>query len=145
MIKEFRDFAIKGNVVDLAVGIIIGLAFGAIVSSLVSDIIMPPIGALLGNVDFSGLMIVLKDGTPAGPYATMQAAKDAGANAIFYGSFINTIINFLIVALAMFFVVKGINRLKREAPAAPPPPAVDPNQKLIDALDRLNGTLERKA
>lgn len=146
MLKEFREFAIKGNVVDLAVGIIIGAAFGAIVTSLVGDIIMPPVGALLGGVDFSGLMVILEQGTPAGPYATAAAAQEAGAVAIYVGSFINTIINFLIVALAMFFVVKAINRLKREEPAAPPAPAApDPQQKLIETLERLTSVLDKQA
>lgn len=112
MIKEFKEFAMRGNVVDMAVGIIIGGAFGKIVSSLVQDIIMPPIGLLLGGVDFSDLMITLK-----------QAAADAPAVVLKYGVFINTVIDFIIIAFAIFMVIKGMNRLKRKeepAPAAAP-------------------------
>jgi large conductance mechanosensitive channel len=117
MIKEFREFAVKGNVVDMAVGIIIGAAFGTIVQSLVNDVIMPPIGLLLGNVDFSSLFIVLREGTAAGPYATPAIAKAAGAVTLNYGLFINTVISFLIVAFAVFIMIRAINRLKREQPA----------------------------
>jgi large conductance mechanosensitive channel len=120
MLKEFKDFAVKGNVVDMAVGIIIGAAFGTIVRSLVSDIIMPPIGLLLGNVDFSELFAVIKQGVPGGPYPTIADAQAAGAVTVNYGVFINTIISFIIVALAVFMVIKQMNRLKREAPPAPP-------------------------
>jgi large conductance mechanosensitive channel len=120
MLKEFREFAMRGNVVDMAVGIIIGAAFGTIVNSLVSDIIMPPIGLLLGNVDFSNLFIVLKGGSIAGPYAALADAKAAGAVTINYGAFINTVITFLIVAFAVFLLVKGVNRLKRQEEAPPP-------------------------
>ncbi len=120
MFKEFREFAMRGNVIDMAVGIIIGAAFGTIVASLVNDVIMPPIGILLGNVDFSDLFVVLKEGATGGPYATVAAAKEAGAVTLNYGTFINTIINFLIVAFAVFIVIRNINRLKRPAPAAAP-------------------------
>lgn len=123
MLKEFKDFAMRGNVVDMAVGIIIGAAFGTIVKSLVDDVIMPPIGMLLGNVDFSNLFIVLKEGATAGPYAALDAAKEAGAVTINYGQFINTIISFVIVAFAVFLVIRNINKLKKEeeqAPAEPP-------------------------
>jgi len=123
MMKEFREFAVKGNVVDMAVGIIIGAAFGTIVKSLVADVIMPPIGLLLGNVDFANLFIVLKQGAMAGPYATLADAQAAGAVTLNYGMFLNTIISFLIVAFAIFILVKNINRLKREKEAAPPPPS----------------------
>ncbi len=122
MLKEFREFAVKGNVVDMAVGIIIGAAFGSIVKSLVSDVIMPPIGLLLGNVDFSNLFAVLKGGSPAGPYPALADAQAAGAVTINYGLFINTVISFLIVAFAVFLLVKSINKLKRQEetpPAAP--------------------------
>jgi large conductance mechanosensitive channel len=122
MMKEFREFAVKGNVVDMAVGIIVGTAFGTIVKSLVDDIIMPPIGLLLGNVDFSDLFIVLKQGVTAGPFATMADAKAAGAVTLNYGSFINTVVSFLIVAFAVFMLVKNINRLKREKEAVPAVP-----------------------
>ncbi|HKK21273.1 MAG TPA: large conductance mechanosensitive channel protein MscL [candidate division Zixibacteria bacterium] len=123
MMKEFKEFAAKGNVVDMAVGIIIGAAFGTIVKSLVSDVIMPPIGLLLGNVDFSNLFVVLKQGTTAGPYLTLADANTAGAVTLNYGMFINTVISFLIVAFAIFILVKNINRLKaKEAAPAPAPP-----------------------
>jgi large conductance mechanosensitive channel len=122
MLKEFKEFAVKGNVVDMAVGIIIGAAFGSIVKSLVSDVIMPPIGLLLGNVDFANLFAVLKGGTPAGPYSALTDAQAAGAVTINYGLFINTIISFLIVGFAVFLLVKSINRLKRQEEAAPVEP-----------------------
>lgn len=122
MLKEFKEFALRGSVVDMAVGIIIGAAFGAIVNSLVNDVIMPPIGLLLGKVDFSNLFIVLKEGTQSGPYFSLAAAKAAGAVTLNIGLFINTIISFLIIALAVFLVIRQINKLKRKAeqPAAAP-------------------------
>jgi large conductance mechanosensitive channel len=116
MLKEFREFALKGNAVDLAIGVIIGAAFGSIVTSLVSDVLMPPIGKLTGGVDFSNLFVVLGDGS----FPSLKAAKDAGAATVNYGIFINTIINFMIVAAILFLVVKGMNRLKREPAAAAP-------------------------
>lgn len=121
MFKEFREFALRGNVIDMAVGIIIGAAFGTIVNSLVSDVLMPPIGIIFGKVDFSSLFIVLKEGKLAGPYESLAAAKAAGAVTVNYGVFINTIISFLIIAFAVFLVIRNINRLKRqqEAPAVP--------------------------
>ncbi len=115
MFKEFKEFAIKGNTVDMAVGIIIGAAFGTIVTSLVNDIIMPPIGMLLGNVDFSSFFLVLKEGKMPSPYASIADAKAAGAVTMNYGLFINTIISFLIVSFAVFLLVKNINRLKRQS------------------------------
>lgn len=120
MFKEFKEFAMRGNVVDMAVGIIIGAAFGTIVKSLVSDVIMPPIGLLLGNVDFSNLFVVLKAGATAGPYASLADAQAAGAVTINYGFFINTIISFIIVAFAVFMIIRQMNRMKKEAPAAAP-------------------------
>jgi len=117
MLKEFKEFAMRGNVVDLAVGVIIGAAFGKIVASLVDDVIMPPIGRLLGHVDFSSLFINLSDKS----YESLAAAKVAGAPTLNYGLFLNTVINFLIVAFVVFIVVQQMNRLiKKEAPAAPP-------------------------
>lgn len=110
VIKEFKDFAVRGNVVDMAVGIIIGGAFGTIVSSLVSDIIMPPIGVLLGGVDFTDLFFVLGEGK----FTSLAAAKEAGVATINYGLFINNVISFIIVAFAVFMLIRGINRLKRE-------------------------------
>jgi large conductance mechanosensitive channel len=124
MLKDFKAFILRGNVVDLAVGIIIGIAFGAIISSFVNDILMPPIGLGLGNIDFSNMMAVLKEGATPGPYASLTAAKDAGATVIAYGVFINAIINFLIIAaVVFFFVVRPILRLttpkKAVVPAEP--------------------------
>ena len=116
MFKEFKDFIARGNVMDMAVGVIIGAAFGKIVGSAVEDILMPPIGLLLGKVDFSNLFINLS----GGDFASLKAAKEAGAATLNYGLFINTIINFLIVALFIFLVVKQLNRLKRPEPAAAP-------------------------
>ena len=122
MMKEFKDFAMRGNVIDMAVGIIIGAAFGTIVSSLVKDVLMPPIGLLLGNVDFSNLFIVLKNGMPPGPYPALADAAKAGAVSLNYGMFINTVISFIIVAFAVFMLIRNVNRLKRteEAPVAAP-------------------------
>ena len=115
MFKEFKEFAMKGNMLDMAVGIIIGAAFGPIVNSLVNDVIMPPIGLLLGNVDFSNIFAVLKEGSKAaGPYASVAAAKAAGAVTMNFGLFVNTIINFLIVAFAVFILVKNVNRFRKE-------------------------------
>jgi len=123
MFREFREFAMRGNVVDMAVGIIIGAAFGTIVNSLVADIIMPPIGLLLGDVDFANLFAVLREGKVAGPYGSLAAAKAAGAVTLNYGVFINTIISFLIVAFAVFLLVRSINKLKRQQEAVPVAPA----------------------
>ena len=141
MFKEFKEFAMRGNMIDMAVGIIIGAAFGTIVASLVNDVIMPPIGMLLGNVDFADLFIVLREGSAAGPYVSLAAAKEAGAVTLNYGAFINTIINFLIVAFAVFLLIKGINKLKREEKAAPAEPPPTPEDVLLlreirDALKR---------
>lgn len=125
MLKDFKAFIMRGNVVDMAVGIIIGAAFGAIISSFVNDIIMPPIGLGLGKIDFANLLVVLKQGTPPGPYASLAASQAAGAVSINYGIFINTIINFLIIAaVVFFFIVRPIARMqtakKVEAPPAAP-------------------------
>ncbi len=128
MLKEFKEFAVKGNVLDMAVGIIIGAAFGTVVKSLVSDVIMPPVGMMLGGVDFSNLFMTVQDGAGAGPYSTLAAAQEAGAVTINYGVFINEILSFLIVAFAVFMLVKGFNKMKREeeaAPEAPPEPSAE--------------------
>jgi len=115
MLKEFRDFAMRGNVVDMAVGIIIGAAFGAIVKSLVDDVIMPPIGVLLGNVDFSNLFVVLKQGAKAaGPYASLAEAHAAGAVTLNYGLFINTVISFIIVAFSVFLLIRAMHRMQQK-------------------------------
>jgi large conductance mechanosensitive channel len=122
MLEEFKKFVMRGNVLDLAVGVIIGAAFGAIVKSLVDDIVMPPIGLLLGRVDFSNLFAVLKQGDPAGPYAALAAAKEAGAVTMNFGVFINTIINFVIVAFIIFLVVRAANKMQEKEKAPPPAP-----------------------
>ena len=139
MLREFKEFAMRGNVLDMAVGIIIGAAFGTIVNSLVTDVIMPPVGLALGGVDFTNLFVTLRDGAKAaGPYASLADAKAAGAVTLNYGAFVNSIVSFLIVAFAVFLVVKGANSLKQkqaEAPAAPPAPTAD--QKLLAEIRDL--------
>ena len=135
MIKEFKEFALKGNMIDMAVGIVIGAAFGAIVSSLVDDVIMPPVGLLLGGVDFSQLFVILKG---EGAYNTIEQAKEAGAVTWNLGLFINALIKFLIIAVALFVVVKVINRLKREQEAAPEPtPETPADIKLLEEIRDL--------
>lgn len=129
MLKEFKDFAMRGNVLDMAVGIVIGAAFGKIVESLVKDVIMPPIGLLMGGVDFTNLFAVLKQGTTAGPYVTIEVAQKAGAVTWNYGVFINTIIAFLIVAFAIFMLVKAFNKVKKAEP--PPAPAATPEDVML--------------
>jgi len=124
MFKEFKEFAMRGSVVDMAVGIIIGAAFGTIIKSLVADIIMPPIGLLMGNVDFANLFILLKPGNPAGPYLALAEAQKAGAVTINYGAFLNTIISFIIVAFVVFLLIRNLNRLKKQE-AVPAPASKD--------------------
>ncbi|MBX2868225.1 MAG: large-conductance mechanosensitive channel protein MscL [Acidiferrobacterales bacterium] len=126
MLEEFKKFIVKGNVMDMAVGIIIGAAFGTVVSSLVADVIMPPIGLLMGGVDFSNLFAVIKEGATPPPYATVEAAAEAGAVTINFGTFINHLISFLVVGFAVFMLVKAVNKLQEskeaeeaEAPAEP--------------------------
>ena len=122
MVKEFREFILRGNVLDLAVGVIIGAAFGGVVTSLVNDVIMPPIGIALGQVDFKDLFVLLKQGTTPGPYASVAAAKAAGAVTLNWGAFVNTLINFIIVGFAIFLIVRTANKLHKKpepAPAAP--------------------------
>jgi len=122
MLKEFKEFALKGNMMDMAIGIIIGGAFGTIIKSLVDDILMPPLGMLTGGIDFTNKFVVLQQGeTAAAPYGTLAAAKEAGATVVSYGSFISNFISFLILAFAVFLMVKGMNRLRSQAP--PPPPS----------------------
>lgn len=140
MLKEFKEFAVKGNMLDMAVGIIIGAAFGTIVKSLVDDVIMPPIGMLLGGVDFKEFFVLLSDPAAAAPYATLAAAQEAGAVTINYGLFFNALISFLIVAFAVFLIVRSFNKLKREeevveeAPAEPEPSA---EEKLLTEIRDL--------
>lgn len=139
MLKEFKQFAMKGNVLDMAIGIIVGGAFTPIVKSLVDDVLMPVIGLLLGKVDFSDMFLVLKAGTEqAGPYSTLATAQEAGAVTVNYGVFVNTVVTFLIVAFAVFLMVKNINRWKKkeeEKPAAPPQDVV----LLTEIRDALKG------
>jgi len=145
MLKEFKEFAMRGNVVDLAVGIIIGGAFGKIVDSLVKDVIMPPIGLVLGNVDFSNLFLVLKDGDKAaGPYETLKAAQDAGAVSINFGVFFNVLISFIIVAFAVFLLIKGINRMKREEAAAPAAAEPAPTPEEVVLLREIRDSLKSR-
>ncbi len=127
MFKEFKEFAMRGSVLDMAIGIILGAAFGGIISSLVSDVLMPPIGLLLGKVDFSNLFAVLSAGQAAGPYPTVAAAQQAGAVTLNYGLFVNKIVNFLIVAFSLFLVIRSMNRLKRKGEV--PVPAAAPVDK----------------
>jgi len=130
MLKEFKEFAMRGNVVDMAVGIIIGAAFGKIVTSFVNDVIMPPIGLLMGNVDFSNLFVNL-----GGDYTTVAAAEEAGGPIIKYGLFINTVLDFIIVAFVIFLVIKAMNKMKRQQVQQPPaPPAPTTEQKLLTEI-----------
>jgi large conductance mechanosensitive channel len=133
MFKEFKEFAVRGNVVDMAVGIIIGAAFGRIVTSFVNDVIMPPIGLLVGNTDFSQLFINLNDGA----YATLAEAQEAGAATLNYGIFLQTVFDFLIVAFAIFLVVKQMNKLKRKDEAAPAPLKPTKDQELLTEIRDL--------
>ncbi|CAN5501173.1 large-conductance mechanosensitive channel protein MscL [soil metagenome] len=141
MWKEFREFAVKGNVIDMAVGIIIGAAFGAIVTALVQGVVMPPIGLLLNGVDFSDLFILLEAGAVSPPYETLAAAQEAGAVVIAYGAFLNTVISFLIVAFAVFLVIKSINKMKREqqedVAEAPVEPGLSAEQQLLTEIRDL--------
>ena len=139
MLREFKEFAMRGNVLDMAVGIIIGAAFGTIVNSLVTDVIMPPVGLALGGVDFTNMFVTLREGAKAaGPYASLATAKDAGAVTLNYGVFVNSIVSFLIVAFAIFMIVKGANSLKQEQAAAPAePPAPTADQKLLAEIRDL--------
>lgn len=118
MLKEFKEFAVRGNVMDMAVGIIIGAAFGVIVQSLVNDILMPPVGLVLGGVDFADLFVVLREGTDPAPYLTLEAARVAGAVTLNYGLFLNAVLSFLIVAFAVFLLVRYMNRLQRPVDAS---------------------------
>ena len=135
MLQEFKKFILRGNVIDLAVGVIIAGAFGKIVDSLVKDVIMPPIGLAMGRVDFANLMVVLKEGDKApGPYATMAKAQEAGAVAIGYGQFFNTVIAFLIIGFVLFMIIRSVNKLM----PPPPPPAVDTREcpKCLSAISK---------
>jgi large conductance mechanosensitive channel len=138
MFKEFKEFAMRGNVIDMAVGIIIGAAFGRIVTSLVNDVIMPPIGLLMGNLDFSSLFINLSETD----YSSLAAAEEAGAPIIKYGLFINNVLDFVIVAFTIFLVIRAMNRLKKKEEAVPPPAPPEPSaeEKLLTEIrDALRG------
>ena len=138
MFKEFKEFAMKGNVVDMAVGIIIGAAFGAIVNSLVTDIVTPIIGVVTGGLDFSTRYLLLKDGTPPAPYATVAAAKTAGAVTVNIGSFISLVLNFVIVAFVLFIIIKMMNQMRRKEPApAPAAPVLTADQRLLTEIRDL--------
>jgi large conductance mechanosensitive channel len=137
--QEFKEFAMRGNVVDLAIGIVIGVAFGAVVNSLVNDVIMPPIGLVTGNIDFSNLFINLS----GQDYPSLGAAREAGAPVIAYGAFINAVINFIIVAFAIFLVVKGMNQLRRKQEAAPETTPVPPRQETL--LEEIRDLLKARA
>jgi len=136
--QEFKEFAMRGSVVDLAVGIVIGTAFGAIVNSLVADVIMPPLGLVLGQVDFSDLYLNLS----GQDYPSLQAARDAGAPVIAYGTFINSVINFVIIALAIFVVIKGMNQLRRKQEQAPEETPVPPRQETL--LEEIRDILKTR-
>ena len=138
MLKDFKEFAMKGNVLDMAIGIVIGAAFAKIVSSFVADLLMPPLGMLMGKVDFTNWFVNLS-GLAGGPsdFATLKAAKDAGAVTLNYGVFLNTVIDFTIVAFAIFLLVKQVNRLKRNEPAPPPAPPTHQEVLLTEIRDLL--------
>ncbi|MFT5261077.1 MAG: large conductance mechanosensitive channel [Gammaproteobacteria bacterium] len=138
MIEEFKKFILRGNVLDMAVGIVIGAAFGAIVTSFVADVIMPPIGLLMGGVDFTNVFQVLKEGSTAAPYASLEAAKEVGAVTINWGLFINTLISFIIIALAIFMVVKAVNKMQGEAEEeAAADPSPDSKEVLLTEIRDL--------
>lgn len=148
MFKEFQKFIMRGNVIDLAIGLIMGAAFGAIVTSLVNDIIMPPVGLLVGGVDFTDIFILLQQGDPVGPYKTLADAQAAGAITLNIGLFINAIINFVIVAFAVFLLVRAVNNMvdrfkkKEEAVAAAAGPTTE--EQLLTAINKLTEAVERK-
>lgn len=139
ILKEFKSFAMRGNVIDLAVGVIIGASFGKIVSSLVDDVIMPPLGLLLGKVDFSNMFLVLSSKQPDVVYASVSAAKAAGATTLNYGLFINAVVQFIIVSFAIFMVIKQINRFKSEEP--PKAPAAPPRNEVL--LEEIRDILKK--
>jgi large conductance mechanosensitive channel len=141
MLKEFKEFAIKGNMLDMAIGIILGAAFGTVVASLVNDLLMPVVSGIIGTPDFSNLFAVLRNPTGAA-FTSVKAARDAGAVVLAFGLFLNTVIAFLAVALALFFVVKGVNRMRRQeeaAPAAPPAPSAE-----VTLLSEIRDLLRRR-
>ncbi len=142
MFKEFKDFAMTGNVLNVAVGIIMGAAFGPIVSTLVDGILMPPLGLALGNVDFSNIFVVLKDGVPSAPYASLAAAKGSGAVVLAVGLWMNTIVTFMITAGAIFVLVKFVNAARRKEEAAPATPPAPPKSEVL--LEEIRDLLKKK-
>ena len=143
IVKEFKEFAIKGNAIDLAVGVIIGGAFGKIVTSIIDDLIMPIVGAIIGKPDFSGLYVVLKEGAaPVPAQATLEAAKATGASVFAYGNFITVAINFLLLALVIFWMIKAINSLKKKEAAAPAAPPAPSNEEVL--LGEIRDLLKKK-
>lgn len=145
MLKEFKEFIARGNVIDLAVGVIIGGAFGAITTSLVNDVVMPVVGLLVGKVDFANLFVVLSNGKLAAPPTTLAEAKAAGAATLNYGVFINTIINFLLIAFAVFMLVKFANRVRRQLVAEPEPAETAPPPEDVLLLREIRDELKRRA
>jgi large conductance mechanosensitive channel len=143
MFKEFKEFAMRGNVVDMAVGIVIGAAFGAIVASFVGDVLMPIIGMITGGADFSNHFVLLREGATPGPYASLAAAKEAGAVAVAYGAFVNTIVNFLIVAFALFMVIKAMNATRKQEAIAPTAPPAPTKEEVL--LTQIRDLLARRA
>jgi large conductance mechanosensitive channel len=139
MLKEFKEFAMRGNVMDMAVGVIIGAAFGKIITSLVNDVMMPPIGLLMGNMDFSNLFLNLS----GGDYASVAAAEAAGAPIVKYGLFINTVLDFVIVAFVIFVVIRSLNKLKRKQDAAPPPAPPAPSAE-VKLLTEIRDALQQR-
>ncbi len=145
MLKEFKEFIQRGNVLDMAIGIVIGAAFGAVVKSFVQNVLMPPIGLLLGGTDFSNLYILLKVGTDPGPYPTLKAAQEAGATVLAWGLWVNEVINFLIIAFAIFLVVKAVNQMrkKEEEKAEPAPPPEPPEE--VKLLREIRDALKKES
>jgi large conductance mechanosensitive channel len=141
MFKEFKEFAMRGNVIDMAVGIIMGAAFGPIVSKLVNGIIMPPLGLLLGGVDFSNIFTVLKEGSTPEPYGSLKAAQDAGAVIIAWGDWLNAVVTFLITAFAIFLLVKGMNAARKKEEAAPAAPPAPPKSEVL--LEEIRDLLKK--
>ncbi len=138
MLKEFREFALRGNVVDMAVGIVIGAAFGGIVNSLVGDVIMPTVGFLTGGIDFTNRYLLLRDGATVGPYQTLAAAQAAGAVTVNLGKLFTLVLNFLIVAFVLFMIIKAMNTARRSSPEPlPPPPGPTPDQTLLTEIRDL--------
>ena len=143
--KDFRDFALRGNVIDLAIAVVLGAAFGRVIDSFVKDVLMPPLGLLLGHADFSNLFVVLKSGTPHGPYATLATAQAAGAVTVSYGLLLNNLVSFAIIAFSVFLIVRGLLRSARRRPAAPaaPPEDVVLLRDIRDELRSQRGPLQR--